>query len=60
MTWDGPTRRNRVLRTAVYEEWDGRGGLRTASGRAKASEGTLKHAGMAMPPLVKYNGDCRR
>jgi nitronate monooxygenase len=44
-----------VLRTAVYEEWERAG--RPESGKRPGENrviGTLKHAGMAMPPLVKY------
>ncbi|MGH7913886.1 MAG: NAD(P)H-dependent flavin oxidoreductase, partial [Candidatus Binataceae bacterium] len=46
---------HRVLRTAVYEEWERAGrpesGKRPGEGKVV---GTLQHAGMAMPPLVKY------
>lgn len=53
MGW--PDAAHRVLRTAVYEEWERAGrpesGKRPGEGK---SVGTLKHAGMAMPPLVKY------
>jgi len=53
MGW--PDAAHRVLRTAVYEEWERAG--RPASGKRPGEGkvvGTLKHAGMAMPPLVKY------
>jgi NAD(P)H-dependent flavin oxidoreductase YrpB (nitropropane dioxygenase family) len=53
MGW--PDAAHRVLRTAVYEEWERAGrpesGKRPGEGKPV---GTLKHAGMAMPPLVKY------
>ncbi len=53
MGW--PDAAHRVLRTAVYEEWERAGrpesGKRPGEGKVV---GTLKHAGMAMPPLVKY------
>jgi nitronate monooxygenase len=53
MGW--PDAAHRVLRTAVYEEWERAGrpesGKRPGEGRVV---GTLKHAGMVMPPLVKY------
>ena len=46
---------HRVLRTSVYEEWERAGrpesGKRPGEGRVI---GTLKHAGMMVPPLVKY------
>jgi nitronate monooxygenase len=46
---------HRVLRTAVYEEWERAGrpesGWRPGEGKLV---GTLKHAGMEMPPLLKY------
>jgi NAD(P)H-dependent flavin oxidoreductase YrpB (nitropropane dioxygenase family) len=53
MGW--PDAAHRVLRTAVYEEWERAGrpesGKRPGEGKVV---GTLKHAGMEMPPLVKY------
>jgi len=53
MGW--PDAAHRVLRTAVYEEWERAGrpesGKRPGEGKVI---GTLRHAGMAMPPLVKY------
>jgi nitronate monooxygenase len=53
MGW--PDAPHRVLRTAVYEEWERAGqpesGRRPGEGKVV---GTLRHAGMEMPPLVKY------
>ena len=53
MGW--PDAAHRVLRTAVYEEWERAGrpesGSRPGEGRVV---GALNHSGMAMPPLVKY------
>jgi NAD(P)H-dependent flavin oxidoreductase YrpB (nitropropane dioxygenase family) len=53
MGW--PDAAHRVLRTAVYEEWERAGrpesGSRPGEGRVG---GALNHSGMAMPPLVKY------
>ncbi|HVB82396.1 MAG TPA: nitronate monooxygenase [Candidatus Binataceae bacterium] len=53
MGW--PDAAHRVLRTAVYEEWERAGrpesGKRPGEGRVV---GTLRHAGMATAPLVKY------
>ncbi len=53
MGW--PDAAHRVLRTSVYEEWERAGrpesGKRPGEGRVI---GAVKHAGMAMPPLVKY------
>lgn len=53
MGW--PDAPHRVLRTAVYEEWERAG--RPPSGQ-RPGEGTpigeIKHAGMEMPPPVKY------
>ena len=53
MGW--PDAAHRVLRTAVYEEWERAGrpesGKRPGEGKLV---GTLKHAGMELPPLVKY------
>jgi nitronate monooxygenase len=53
MGW--PDAAHRVLRTAVYEEWERAGrpesGKRPGEGKLV---GTLRHAGMALPPLVKY------
>jgi nitronate monooxygenase len=53
MGW--PDAAHRVLRTTVYEEWERAGqpesGRRPGEGKVV---GTLRHAGMEMPPLVKY------
>lgn len=50
-----PDAPHRVLRTAVYEEWERAGrppsGQRPGEG---APVGQIKHAGMGMPPPVKY------
>jgi nitronate monooxygenase len=53
MGW--PDAAHRVLRTAVYEEWERAGRPETGKRPGEGTVvGTLKHAGMAMPPLVKY------
>ena len=50
-----PDAAHRVLRTAVYEQWERAGrpqsGMRPGEG---ASIGQVKHAGMEPPPAVKY------
>ena len=53
MGW--PDAAHRILRTAVYDEWERAGrpesGKRPGEGKVV---GTLRHAGMEMPPMVKY------
>ena len=49
-----PDAAHRVLRIAAYEEWERAG--RSESGKGPGEGrlvGTLQHAGMEMPPLLK-------